>query len=110
MRYVICGQRKDTARLLAISVGLSILGTAHALAVPAFAEQTGQHCNACHIGGFGPQLTPFGRQFKLEGYAMRVSSDAFDNPVSAMAVASYVHTQADQPPPAAHYAPMARVT
>jgi hypothetical protein len=72
-------------------------------AVPAFAEQTQQPCSACHVGGFGPQLTPFGRQFKLEGYTMR-AGDTFTLPVSAMAVASFVHTQADQDePPAPHY-------
>src|ERR1700722_5797523 len=72
-------------------------------ALPAFAVQTGQHCTACHVGGFGPQLTPFGRQFKLEGYTMR-SGDDFTAPISAMAVASYLQTNADQPaPPAPHY-------
>ncbi len=40
---------------------------APAQAVPAFARQTGQNCIACHVGGFGPQLTPFGRAFKLDG-------------------------------------------
>jgi len=75
-----------------------------ASAVPAFAEQTGQPCSACHVGGFGPQLTPFGRQFKLNGYTMR-AGDSFTNPLSAMAVVSYVHTLSDQPsPPASHYA------
>jgi len=37
-------------------------------AVPAFAEQTGQPCAACHVGAFGPQLKPYGRDFKLHGY------------------------------------------
>ncbi len=37
-----------------------------AYAIPAFAAQTGEKCSACHIGF--PQLTPYGRQFKLEGY------------------------------------------
>ena len=41
-----------------------------AAAVPAFAEQTGQPCVGCHVGGFGPQLTPFGRAFKLGGYTL----------------------------------------
>ena len=78
-------------------------GAAHA--VPAFAVQTGQACNACHVGGFGPQLTPLGREFKLTGYTMRGGS-GFDVPLSAMALASYLHTQKDQAPaPAAHYAP-----
>lgn len=35
-------------------------------AIPAFAAQTGEPCSACHIGF--PQLTPYGRDFKLEGY------------------------------------------
>ena len=69
-----------------------------ASAVPAFAEQTGQPCASCHVGGFGPQLTPFGRAFKLGGYTLRVKP--FNVPLSAMAVASYVHTKKtqDEPP------------
>jgi hypothetical protein len=91
-------------------VALALLGLAGALhvssaeAVPAFAVQTGQPCKQCHIGAFGPQLTPFGRNFKLNGYTLR-AGDTFTLPVSAMAVASFVHTQADAPePPAPHYA------
>ncbi len=77
--------------------------TGKARALPAYAEQTSQPCIACHVGGFGPQLTPFGRQFKLEGYTLR-GTDDFTVPVSAMAVASYLHTSTDQPgPPAPHY-------
>lgn len=77
--------------------------TGAALALPAYAEQTSQPCISCHVGGLGPQLTPFGRQFKLEGYTMR-AADGFVAPVSAMAVASYLQTAADQPaPPALHY-------
>jgi hypothetical protein len=41
-------------------------GTAHA--VPSYARQTGSDCAACHVGAFGPQLTPYGIQFKLGGY------------------------------------------
>ena len=37
-------------------------------ALPSFARQTGQKCAACHIGGNWPQLTPWGRFFKLSGY------------------------------------------
>lgn len=29
-----------------------------ALAVPSYARQTQQPCVACHVGGFGPELTP----------------------------------------------------
>ena len=67
----------------------TVLG-APARAVPSFAQQTGQPCQACHVGGFGPQLTPFGRAFKLGGYTLRSSASV---PISAMAVASYTSTK-----------------
>ena len=35
-------------------------------AVPSFARQTGYYCSTCHTAQ--PELTPFGRQFKLNGY------------------------------------------
>ncbi len=70
-----------------------------ARAVPAFAEQTGQPCKACHVGGFGPELTPFGREFKLGGYTLRTHASI---PISAMAIASFTHTNKDQVPPPEH--------
>jgi hypothetical protein len=74
-----------------------------AFAVPSFAEQTGQPCSACHIGAFGPQLTPLGRNFKLSGYTMRAGAE-FNNPISAMVIASFLNTATDQPsPPAPGY-------
>src|SRR5271165_1426000 len=39
-----------------------------AQALPSFARQTGQKCSACHVGSSWPQLTPWGRFFKLSGY------------------------------------------
>lgn len=39
-----------------------------ACALPSFARQTGQRCAACHVGGNWPQLTPWGRFFKLSSY------------------------------------------
>ncbi len=74
-------------------------GGAPAAAVPSFAVQTGQPCSACHVGGFGPQLTMFGREFKIGGYTSRTGK--FNVPLSAMVVASYVHTRADQASPPA---------
>ncbi len=70
-----------------------------AAAIPAFAEQTGRNCAACHVGGFGPELTPFGREFKLGGYTLRMHGSV---PLSAMAVASWTHTGKDQVPPPDH--------
>lgn len=60
-------------------------------AVPAFARQTGASCNLCHSQGFGPSLTPYGRNFKLHGYV----DGAALNPVplvSAMILGSLTHT------------------
>jgi hypothetical protein len=37
-------------------------------AVPSFARQTGMDCAACHTSF--PELTPFGRDFKLNGYTL----------------------------------------
>ncbi len=88
--------RGAAARLL-VAVGLLGLTATGAVAVPAFAVQTGQPCSGCHVGGFGPQLTPYGREFKMHGYTIR--NNTFNVPVSAMAVASYLHTAKDQPPP-----------
>lgn len=68
-------------------------------AVPAFAQQTGRNCAACHVGGFGPELTEFGREFKLGGYTLRMHGSV---PLSAMAVASWTHTRKDQVPPPEH--------
>jgi len=68
-------------------------------AVPAFAEQTGRNCAACHVGGFGPELTQFGREFKLGGYTLRMHKSV---PISAMAIASWTHTAKDQVPPPEH--------
>ena len=72
-----------------------------ASAVPAFARQTHQPCVACHIGGFGPQLTPFGRLFKLGGYTMKAGNQS-NLPLSVMLVESYTHTSASQPSPPAN--------
>lgn len=79
---------------------LGWVGTAQAL--PSFARQTGQPCTGCHVGGFGPQLTPFGREFKLRGYTMQ-GGDASALPVSAMLVTSYTHTAKAQDGPAGPY-------
>ena len=67
-----------------------------ALAVPSFAIQTGQPCAACHIGAFGPQLTPYGRDFKLHGY---IAGDGGDHglPLAFTTQTSFTHTLAPQP-------------
>lgn len=68
----------------------------NSFALPSFAQQTGQPCSTCHVGAYGPQLTPFGRSFKLGGYTL-AAPDSNSIPLAAMLVASYTHTKADQP-------------
>lgn len=74
---------------------LWIAGQAHAL--PSYARQTGMDCVACHIGGYGPQLTPAGIRFKLGGYTDSNGNEG-NVPLSAMVVGSWTHTKADQVP------------
>jgi hypothetical protein len=63
-------------------------------AVPLFARQTGQTCAACH-NGF-PELTPYGRLFKLNGYTFGGGQSSLP-PISFMTVGSFTNTQAAQP-------------
>jgi hypothetical protein len=60
-----------------------------AQALPSFARQTGQSCVACHAGGQFPELTPYGRLFKLTGYTNGVQT----NPLAAMIVGDYTGTR-----------------
>ncbi len=87
-------QVKRTKGILTKGVGVGVAFAAlllgvglmpkQALAVPAFARQTGQNCVACHAGGQFPELTPYGRMFKLTGYTIGQRTI----PVSVMGLAS----------------------
>jgi hypothetical protein len=85
--------------VFALALAVVGLSATQAGAVPAFAAQTGMPCQSCHVGGFGPQLTPFGREFKLQGYTLRTNPS--NVPLSVMAVASYLNTAKPQIPPPA---------
>jgi hypothetical protein len=75
-------------------------------AIPAFAQQTGQPCMACHIGSFGPELTPVGRAFKIGGYTQQGGDGwAANVPLSVMIQSSFNRTGLDQNPAPQHYAP-----
>jgi len=83
--------RPLAAFLSALAAALPLLISSYSsesLAVPAFARQTGQNCVACHAGGQFPELTPYGRIFKLTGYTLGERTI----PLSAMAVVSYTKT------------------
>jgi hypothetical protein len=79
-------------------VGL-LLTDPSANAVPAFASQTGEPCTTCHIGAFGPQLTPFGRAFKIGGYTQRGDGGWQSYvPLAAMIQTSFTNTGSGVPP------------
>ncbi len=63
-------RRPALQRVLIGAVGtvLLLVGLPQARAVPSFARQTGMACNTCHT--VFPELTPFGREFKLNGYVL----------------------------------------
>jgi hypothetical protein len=54
------------ATLCVLLLGMASAGTAHA--VPSYARQTGMACQSCHT--VFPELTPFGRSFKLNAYTI----------------------------------------
>ena len=102
-----------TRRLWIFEVLICIFAAPLAQAVPSFARQTGMACAACHT--VFPELTPFGREFKLNGYVMdnikQVKGITTDNretlslnsipPLSVMLQISYTHTGSALPDSAA---------
>ena len=78
---------------LALLLCAGIAGQANA--VPSFARQTGQECIACHVSF--PELTPYGRYFKLTGYTIGkapLTKEGFNFvPLAVMAQASVTNTR-----------------
>jgi hypothetical protein len=78
-------------------------------AVPSYSRQTGLACATCHFAP--PELTPFGRKFKLDGYVFRtkpeVAADKKDHdsalhlleafPLSVVFDTSFTSTSSPQP-------------
>ncbi|MDB6085850.1 MAG: putative cytochrome c1 signal peptide protein, partial [Gammaproteobacteria bacterium] len=82
--------------------GLFFNYAAHAL--PSFARQTGMPCSQCHTVAYGPALTAYGRQFKLNGYVWGDAKPGLP-PIALMVQGGFTHTSKDQvDPPAPHYA------
>lgn len=61
-----------------------------ARAIPLFTRQVGVPCQSCHAGGAFPELTPFGRDFKLRGYTLGSRKGL---PLSAVFIASVTRTR-----------------
>ena len=93
----------DIRKLIIITLVLSLhLGVAKAL--PSYARQTGMSCSSCHYSF--PELTDFGRQFKINGYILTMmktieSKDSISEltrlnllsylPLSVMVQTSFTH-------------------
>jgi len=90
-------------------ISLVVLFAPSAHAIPSYARQTGMPCSACHYAP--PELTPFGRQFKLEGYTLTtkpaITDDGKDHnavlnlleafPLSIILDTSFTATKSPQP-------------
>ena len=89
--------------LLLVGAGV-VLSPKQASAVPSFARQTGQPCATCHTAF--PELTPYGREFKLRGYTAggtRCGNVAAEDaetqiPIAGMWTSGFTHLQKGIPP------------
>jgi hypothetical protein len=86
------------AALVCIAAATLFAGVGPARALPAFARQTGQTCAVCHT--IFPELTPFGRRFKIGGYTLG-GGDWKGPPIAAMYMTGFTHTQSPQDTPPA---------
>ncbi len=81
--------------------GLAMAST-QASAIPSFARQTGQPCSSCHTAF--PELTPFGRRFKLGGYTLEGGESKLP-PLSVMVQSTFTSLQRGLDAPGGTYAP-----
>ncbi|MGD0633261.1 MAG: cytochrome C [Beijerinckiaceae bacterium] len=92
--YAILGLALAGASVVAV---LAMTATVkRAQAVPSYARQTGQPCATCHTAF--PELTPFGRRFKLSGYTLG-GGDSKLPPIAVMLLPTFTHTGVNQDSP-----------
>lgn len=103
-----CLLRGTFAKMFAV-LGLIVLSLPSARAVPSYSRQTGMPCASCHYTP--PELTPFGRTFKLEGYTFTTKPEVTDDkkdhtsalhlleafPLSIIFDTSFTSTKSPQP-------------
>ena len=80
-------------RSTALAATCAMLGVSAARALPSFARQMNMQCIVCHTAF--PELTPFGRQFKLSGYTMSTGQSDLP-PIAFMLQPSFTHTEKSQ--------------
>lgn len=93
MRPALTRRLRAEAGGYGIAAAILLAGCPTARAIPIYARQTGQQCAACHTSF--PELTPYGRQFKLNGYTFGGGQSKLP-PIAAMMVTSFTSTQQDQ--------------
>lgn len=107
MAYVTGALRRQSWVLrtffLLFLAGGAIVFSSPARALPSYARQTGQTCAMCHTGL--PELTPLGREFKLNGYVQGGGQETWIPPVAAMIQPSFTHTDGNQPGANQHFGP-----
>jgi hypothetical protein len=105
-----CSERRSSGKVMfaagalmaALGANLFLSNAAHAL--PSFARQTGKPCAQCHTVAYGPALTAYGRQFKLNGYVWGDAKPGIP-PLALMVQGGFTHTSKDQvDPPAERFA------
>lgn len=80
---------------------LAIGGIEPAQALPSYAQQTGLPCSQCHSIAFGPALTAYGRNFKLNAYALGEHKPSV--PLALMTVVGYTQTSQALPEAPEHF-------
>ena len=96
-RFTMAIQRSILRNAALVIGGLGITATMFPIdsqAIPIFARQTGQNCVACHAGGQFPELTSYGRKFKLTGYTLGTRVDV---PLAVMGVVSMTKVSSTTP-------------
>ena len=88
-----CAALRAAALLL-----ICVLLSCNAQAIPSFARQTGMPCSQCHTVAFGPALTEYGREFKLNGYTWGDGDHPM--PIALMVQGGFSHSDAPLPAPA----------
>src|SRR3984893_12511756 len=87
---------------ISLCIGLTLVLSSPASAIPAFARKYGLRCTSCHESW--PVLNDFGRNFRDNGYQLREGKDDTVNsnnaywPVSVHIVPSYVFTSVSNQP------------
>src|ERR1039458_1408314 len=90
-----CGSARSSVCALLMLCALTFVALVvvegPAQAVPSFSRQTGQACATCHTAF--PELTPFGRHFKLTGHIEEGAKNPPPLPIAAMLMPGFTRSE-----------------